>query len=122
MALIKPLTYIYVSFFVLAGINHFLIPNFYDSLVPRFIPYPRFVHQMTGIVEIILPLFLLTRFRQQAAIVMIIFLILIYSANLYVWIENLPYGNRIFTNTEHTYRLLLQVAYIGFAYIIYRYE
>ena len=77
---------------------------------------------MTGIVEIILPLFLLTRFRQQAAIVMIIFLILIYSANLYVWIENLPYGNRIFTNTEHTYRLLLQVEYIGFAYIIYRYE
>ena len=28
----------------------------------------------------------------------------------------------IFTNVEHTYRLLLQVAYIGFAFIIYRYE
>ena len=77
---------------------------------------------MTGVIEIILPLFLITRYRQQAALAMIIFLILIYTANLYIWIEDLPYGNRIFTNIEHTYRLLLQVGYIGFAFIIYRYD
>ena len=53
---------------------------------------------------------------------MIIFLILIYSANLYVWIEGLPYGNKVFTNIEHIYRLLLQVLYVAFAYIIYKYD
>ena len=122
MDLIKAFTYVYILFFVLAGINHFLNPSFYDSLVPKFIPYPRLAHQLTGVIEIILPLLLLTRYKQNAALAMIIFLILIYSANLYVWIEGLPYGKKVFTNIEHIYRLLLQVLYVAFAYIIYKYE
>ena len=122
MDLIKAFTYVYILFFVLAGINHFLNPSFYDSLVPKFIPYPRLAHQLTGVIEIILPLLLLTRYKQNAALLMIIFLILIYSANLYVWIEGLPYGKKVFTNIEHIYRLLLQVLYVAFAYIIYKYE
>jgi len=120
--LIKAFTYVYILFFVLAGINHFLNPSFYDSLVPKFIPYPRLAHQLTGVIEIILPLLLLTRYKQNAALLMIIFLILIYSANLYVWIEGLPYGKKVFTNIEHIYRLLLQVLYVAFAYIIYKYD
>jgi len=120
--LIKIATYVYVLFFITAGVNHFLNPLFYDSLVPKFIPFPRQVHQLTGVIEIILPLFLLTKFRSLAALLMIIFLIAIYSANLYVWIEGLPYGNRVFTNEQHLFRLLLQLAYIAFAYIIYRYD
>ncbi len=122
MDLIKAFTYVYILFFVLAGINHFLNPSFYDSLVPKFIPYPRLAHQLTGVIEIILPLLLLTRYKQNAALLMIIFLILIYSANLYVWIEGLPYGKKVFTNIEHIYRLLLQVLYVAFAYIIYKYD
>ena len=122
MDLIKAFTYVYILFFVLAGINHFLNPSFYDSLVPKFIPYPRLAHQLTGVIEITLPLLLLTRYKQNAALLMIIFLILIYSANLYVWIEGLPYGNKVFTNIEHIYRLLLQVLYVAFAYIIYKYD
>ena len=122
MDLIKAFTYVYILFFVLAGINHFLNPSFYDSLVPKFIPHPRLVHQLTGVIEIILPLLLLTRYKQNAALLMIIFLILIYSANLYVWIEGLPYGNKVFTNIEHIYRLFLQVLYVTFAYIIYKYD
>ncbi|MDA9198260.1 hypothetical protein N9P11_04565 [Acidimicrobiia bacterium] len=97
-------------------------PIFYDSLVPKFIPFPRQVHQLTGVIEIILPIFLLTKFRSEAALLMIIFLIAIYGANLYVWVEGLPYGNRVFTNAQHIFRLLLQLAYIAFAYIIYRYD
>jgi len=59
--LIKISTYLYVLFFITAGVNHFLNPLFYDSLVPKFIPFPRQVHQLTGVIEIILPLFLLTK-------------------------------------------------------------
>lgn len=122
MDVIKLITYVYILFFVLAGINHFLNPTFYDSLVPTFIPMPRLVHQFTGVLEIIVPLLFLTKYRTEAALFMIIFLILIYGANLYVWIESLPYGNRTFTNLQHFYRLLIQVAYIGITYIIYRYD
>ena len=122
MDLIRISTYLYVLFFIAAGLNHFLNPTFYDSLVPKFIPFPRQVHQLTGVIEIILPLFLLTKYKPQAALLMITFLITIYGANLYVWIEGIPYGNRVLTNLQHIFRLLLQIAYIAFTYIIYHYD
>ena len=122
MDLTKVLTYVYVLFFVGAGLNHFLNPQFYDAIVPDFIPFPRLVHQITGVIEIILPLFLLTRFRKEAALLMIIFLVILYGANLYVWINNLPYGRTYFTNQQHFFRFLLQVLYIYITYVIYKYD
>lgn len=122
MDLVKILIYAYVVFFVGAGINHFLQPQFYDSIVPSFIPFPRFVHQFTGLIEIVLPLFLLTKYRKEAALLMIIFLVLIYGANLYVWINNLPYGGRYFSTQQHIFRLFLQIVYIYLTYVIYMYE
>ena len=122
MDITKLLIYVYVVFFIVAGVNHFLNPQFYDAIVPDFIPFPRFVHQITGVIEIILPLFLLTRFRKEAALLMIIFLVILYVANLYVWINNLPYGRTYFTNQQHFFRFLLQVLYIYITYVIYKYD
>ena len=122
MDITKLLVYVYVVFFISAGLNHFLNPQFYDAIVPDFIPFPRLVHQVTGVIEIILPLFLLTKFRKEAALLMIIFLVLLYGANLYVWINNLPYGQTYFTNQQHFFRFLLQVLYIYITYVIYKYD
>ena len=122
MDITKLLTYVYVVFFISAGLNHFLNPQFYDAIVPDFIPFPRLVHQITGVIEIILPLFLLTRFRKEAALLMMIFLVLLYGANLYVWINDLPYGRTYFTNQQHFFRFLLQVLYIYITYVIYKYD
>ena len=122
MDITKLLIYVYVVFFIVAGLNHFLNPQFYDAIVPDFIPFPRLVHQITGVIEIILPLFLLTRFRKEAALLMIIFLVILYVANLYVWINNLPYGRTYFTNQQHFFRFLLQVLYIYITYVIYKYD
>ena len=122
MDITKLLIYVYVVFFISAGVNHFLNPQFYDAIVPDFIPFPRLVHQITGVIEIILPLFLLTRFRKEAALLMIIFLVILYGANLYVWINNLPYGRTYFTNQQHLFRFLLQVLYIYITYVIYKYD
>ena len=122
MDITKVLIYVYVIFFIGAGVNHFLNPQFYDAIVPQFIPFPRLVHQITGVLEIIIPLFLLTRFRKEAALIMIIFLILIYGANLYVWVNNLPYGRTYFSNQQHFIRLLLQILYIYITYVIYLYD
>lgn len=122
MDITKLLIYVYVVFFISAGVNHFLNPQFYDAIVPDFIPFPRLVHQITGVIEIILPLFLLTRFRKEAALLMIIFLVILYGANLYVWVNNLPYGRTYFTNQQHFFRFLLQVLYIYISYVIYKYD
>ena len=122
MEITKILIYVYVLFFVGAGLNHFLNPQFYDAIVPSFIPYPRFVHQFTGILEILIPILFLTKYRKEAAIMMIILLVILYGANLYVWINNLPYGRNYWSNQQHFFRFLLQLFYIGIAYIIYLYE
>ena len=122
MDITKVLIYVYVIFFIGAGVNHFLNPQFYDAIVPQFIPFPRIVHQSIGVLEIIIPLFLLTRFRKEAALIMIIFLILIYGANLYVWVNNLPYGRTYFSHQQHFIRLLLQILYIYITYVIYIYD
>ena len=122
MDITKLLIYVYVVFFISAGLNHFLNPQFYDAIVPDFIPFPRLVHQITGVIEIILPFFLLTRFRKEAALLMIIFLVILYGANLYVWVNNLPYGRTYFTNQQHFFRFLLQVLYIYITFVIYKYD
>ena len=122
MEITKVLIYVYVLFFVAAGLNHFLNPQFYDAIVPSFITYPRFVHQFTGILEILIPILFLTKYRKEAAIMMIILLVILYGANLYVWINNLPYGRNYWSNQQHFFRFLLQLFYIGIAYIIYLYE
>ena len=122
MEITKVLIYVYVLFFVGAGLNHFLNPQFYDAIVPSFIPYPRFVHQFTGILEILIPILFLTKYRKEAAIMMIILLVILYGANLYVWINNLPYGRNYWSIQQHFFRFLLQLFYIGIAYIIYLYE
>ena len=122
MDITKLLIYVYVVFFISAGLNHFLNPQFYDAIVPDFIPFPRLVHQITGVIEIVLPLLLLTRFRKEAALLMIIFLVILYGANLYIWVNNLPYGRTYFTNQQHFFRFLLQVLYIYITYVIYKYD
>tara|TARA_Y100001954_G_scaffold106244_1_gene115391 strand:- start:472 stop:843 length:372 start_codon:yes stop_codon:yes gene_type:complete len=118
----KLLIYVYIIFFISAGINHFLNPQFYDAIVPEFIPYPRQVHQFTGVLEILIPLFFLTRYRKEAALIMIVFLILLYGANFYVWYYNLPYGGTYFSNQQHFFRFLLQILYIYITYVIYLYD
>ena len=122
MDITKVLIYVYVLFFVGAGLNHFLNPQFYDTIVPSFIPFPRVVHQFTGILEIIIPLLLLTKYRKEAALAMIVVLVLLYGANLYVWINNLPYGRNYWNNQQHFLRFLLQVLYIYITYVIYLYD
>ena len=64
MDITKVLIYVYVLFFIGAGLNHFLNPQFYDAIVPSFIPFPRVVHQFTGILEIVIPLLLFTKYRK----------------------------------------------------------
>ena len=122
MDITRVLIYVYILFFIGAGLNHFLNPQFYDAIVPNFIPYPRAVHQFTGILEIILPILLLTKYRKEAALAMIVLLVLLYGANLYVWINNLPYGRNYWSNQQHFIRFLLQVLYIYITYVIYLYD
>ena len=121
MVVVKLITIAYIAFFFFAGLNHFINPNFYDSIVPNYIPFPRFTHYLVGVIEMIIPFLLLTRFKNITAIFMIIFIVILYLGNLHVLLNGLPYGNIYFTNIQHFIRFLLQLLLIYITYIIYKY-
>lgn len=50
------LRYGLVLFMVLAGINHFLSPEFYIALIPKYLPNHGLINVISGILEIILAL------------------------------------------------------------------
>ena len=107
-------------FFIFAGINHFNNPSIYDSLVPTYIPYPRFVHLTTGFIEIILGVSLLTKWRSVGALLLAIFLIVIYLANLHMWINDVTFLNHTLSSPAHILRLILQIAMILYSLFIWR--
>ena len=59
---------IFSLFFIIAGITHFTNPSIYDSLVPAYLPNPRLLHLLAGLIEIILGLALLTRWKSIGAL------------------------------------------------------
>ncbi|MBL4657407.1 MAG: hypothetical protein JKX73_05360, partial [Flavobacteriales bacterium] len=39
--------------YILAGVNHFVMPKFYMRIMPRYIPFHKFMVIMSGIAEIV---------------------------------------------------------------------
>lgn len=48
----KLLRYLLSLFFVFAGVNHFVNPEFYLPLIPPYFPYPDAINLVSGIIEI----------------------------------------------------------------------
>ena len=46
-------------FYLSAGINHIISPDFYVNLIPNYLPYPYGINILCGLIEIALSLFLL---------------------------------------------------------------
>ncbi len=47
------LRYMLAVFFLVAGINHFRDPGFYFPLIPEYLPWPKTINGVSGILEII---------------------------------------------------------------------
>ena len=82
---------LFSTFFIYVGVTHFINPAVYDALVPTYFPNPRFLHLLAGAVEIILGISLLTRWRSEGALLLAIFLVIVYLGNLHMWINNVPF-------------------------------
>lgn len=71
--------------FILAGINHFLHPHFYERIVPPGFPSPQFLVLVSGLAEIVGGLgVLMGRLRRLAGWGLLVLLILIFPANIYM--------------------------------------
>ena len=74
------------SFITLAGVMHFVNPQFFDDIVPPWLPpSERFWTYASGVAELVVgPLLLTSRTRRVGALSAIVLFIGVYPANLYM--------------------------------------
>jgi uncharacterized membrane protein len=88
--------YSMAALYLLAGINHFVNPDFYKKIMPPWLPWHYSLIFISGVAEIVLGLLLLpVQTRRLAAWGIIILLIVVFPANVQMMLnyqqENNPY-------------------------------
>ena len=76
--------YVFALFFVIAGINHFINPDFYIPLIPPIFPYPQAINLISGLVEIALGFGLVfPKIQKYAAYGIILIMVAFIPAHVY---------------------------------------
>ena len=103
-------------FFVNVGIAHFTDTKWFEPIVPEVLGDPTFWVLITGIMEIGLGLGLVIPMtRRYSAMLMAMFLIAVYWANLNMWINDIPIDDNTFEPIWHILRLIGQLLMITVA-------
>ena len=80
----KSATFLLGSFFIVAGINHFVMPEFYYPLIPGYLPFPVLINYLSGIVEILLGIgLLISRSRYYATVGIVLLMVLFIPSHGY---------------------------------------
>lgn len=106
--------YVYGIFLIVAGANHFVMPDVYMKIMPPYLPWHRELVFLSGVAEFGLGALLLApRFTKIAAWGIIALMIAIFPANIYLYQhqEILPAPPIV-----HLLRLPLQGVFIAWAY------
>lgn len=78
-------------FYVVAGVNHFLNPEFYVNIMPPYLPWHAELVLLSGVAEVLLGLAVLVpATRVLAAWGIIALLIAVFPANLHVALHDVP--------------------------------
>ena len=95
--------------FIWIGIQHFRDPEWFEPIVPSILGNPKFWVYSSGIFEIILGMGVMIPNTQKiSALSMAIMLVLLYWANLNMWINDIPIGGSKLSQTGHFIRGLIQ--------------
>ncbi len=79
------LKYLISVFFVLAGINYFINPDFYLKIMPPYLPWHLFLVYLSGFFEIVLGgMILIPALTRVAAWGIIALLVAVFPANIYM--------------------------------------
>ena len=113
---IKTLSIIIMTlFYIMAGTNHFINPDWYVRIVPPILPFKTVIVYISGILEIILgTLLIFPKTRFIAGWGLILLLVAVYPANIYIALTN---GEVMDTTPLIAWgRLPFQFVFIGLAY------
>ena len=76
--------YVLIGFFLFAGVYHFVNPELYLPLIPKYFPMPEVINWVSGIFEILLAVGLLPlKTRKPASLGIIILLIAFIPSHVY---------------------------------------
>ncbi|MFQ3213115.1 MAG: putative membrane protein [Marivirga sp.] len=76
--------YAFSFFYVGAGVNHFINPDFYLGLIPDYLPYHETINYMSGVLEIIIGLAVLNlKTRKIASLLTIIMLVAFIPSHIF---------------------------------------
>lgn len=107
--------FIYGLFFIAAGVGHFTNTAFFLSIMPPYLPWHLALVYISGIVEIMLGLLLLTtRFQAIAAWGLVALLVVVSPVNIHMAMN--PQLFPQFSTTALYIRLVVQVGLILWAY------
>ena len=100
-------------FFINVGIAHFLDSTWFEPIVPAILGDPTFWVLLTGGMEIGLGLgLIIPKTRRLSGMLMALFLVAIYSANLNMWVNDVPLEGKTFATIWHILRLIGQILMI----------
>jgi uncharacterized membrane protein len=103
--------------YVLAGLNHFLNPAIYLQMMPPYLPWHAELVAISGVLEILGGVgVLVPRTRRLAAWGLIALLIAVFPANLYLALNEVPFGNSVPPRWAMWLRLPFQLLFIAWAY------
>lgn len=109
------LKYLLGLFFALAGLNHFINPNFYLKIMPPYLPWHLFLVYLSGCFAIVLGIMLLVpRYTRVAAWGLIALLIVVFPANIHMAVNSELYPN--IHPVALWFRLPLQGVFMAWAY------
>jgi len=108
--------FVYGIAFVIAGIEHFRGPQKFVEIVPPYFPFALFLVYLTGVMEIAGGLGIIyPETREIAGRLMALFLIAVYPANFYMWINDVPFNGTRLTTNGHLIRAVGQLLLIAAA-------
>ena len=114
----RVLLYVMGAFYVFAGVNHFLNPDFYVRIMPPYLPWHLELVWLSGIAEIVCGVgVLIPKTRVPAAWATIALLIAVFPANIHVAVNDVPMvGQEQGAGILNWVRLPFQAVFIAWAW------
>ncbi len=95
------------------GVQHFRDPAWFEPIVPEILGSARFWVYASGVFEILLGIgVVLPWFRREAAFGITLMLLVLYWANLNMWINDIPLDGKTYATHWHVLRGVGQVALV----------
>lgn len=109
--------YILSVMYIIIGIKHFTSLEYFINIMPPFIPFKEFAVYFTGIIEIFGGLLLLSKStRKIGAFLIISLLFIVFPANIYLYISEVPRELLDITKNQALIRMPFQIPLIILAY------